>query len=144
MFRFAVFRDVWPGTPDPQRRLSTDAEKRHGPPRRRVLYAGARLPPAVRHHPHLPGRRAAGRRQAEYQRTRFRPDATSLPSAHHGRGPRHHIPRHEHLHALPGTCMLFRIIGRVSLAHENEAGAVGGRKSIVSMLTYRTLFCFWL
>ena len=34
--------------------------------------------------------------------------------------------------------------GRVSLARENEAGAVGGRKSIFSMLTYRTLFCFWL
>ena len=32
-------------------------------------------------------------------------------------------------------------IGRVSLARENEAGAVGGRKSIFSMLTYRT-FCF--
>ena len=31
--------------------------------------------------------------------------------------------------------------GRVSLARENE---VGGRKSIFSMLTYRTLFCFWL
>ena len=31
-------------------------------------------------------------------------------------------------------------IGRVSLARENEAG---GRRSIFSMLTYRTLFCFW-
>ena len=31
--------------------------------------------------------------------------------------------------------------GRVSLARENEAG---GRKSIFSMLTYRTSFCFWL
>ena len=37
--------------------------------------------------------------------------------------------------------MCFRI-GRVSLARENEAGAVGGRKSIFSMLTYRTLFLF--
>ena len=35
-------------------------------------------------------------------------------------------------------------IGRVSLARENEAGAVGGRKSIFSMLAYRTSFCFWL
>ena len=34
-------------------------------------------------------------------------------------------------------------IGRASLGHENEAGAVGGRRSIYSMLTYRTLFCFW-
>ena len=32
-------------------------------------------------------------------------------------------------------------IGRASLARENEAGAVGGRRSIYSMLTYRTLFC---
>ena len=31
-------------------------------------------------------------------------------------------------------------IGRASLARENEAGAVGGRGSIYSMLTYRTLF----
>ena len=30
-------------------------------------------------------------------------------------------------------------IGRASLARENE---VGGRRSIYSMLTYRTLFCF--
>ena len=30
-------------------------------------------------------------------------------------------------------------IGHVSLALENE---VGGRKSILSMLTYRSLFCF--
>ena len=36
------------------------------------------------------------------------------------------------------------VIGRVSLARENEAGAVGDRKSIFSMLTYRTLFCFCL
>ena len=36
------------------------------------------------------------------------------------------------------------LIGRVSLARENEAGAVGGRKSILSMLTHRTLFAFWL
>ena len=36
------------------------------------------------------------------------------------------------------------LIGRVSLARENEAGAVGDRKSIFSMLTYRNLFCFWL
>ena len=36
------------------------------------------------------------------------------------------------------------VIGRVSLARENEAGAVRGRKSIFSMLTYRTSFCFWL
>ena len=35
-------------------------------------------------------------------------------------------------------------IGRVSLAPENEVGAVGSRRSIFSMLTYRTLFCFWL
>ena len=35
-------------------------------------------------------------------------------------------------------------IGRVSLARESEAGAVGGRKSIFSMLTYRTLFLFLL
>ena len=35
-------------------------------------------------------------------------------------------------------------VGRVSLSRENEAGAVGGRKSIFSMLTYGTLFCFWL
>ena len=34
-----------------------------------------------------------------------------------------------------------RLIGRVSLARENEAG---GRKSIFSILTYRTLFCFCL
>ena len=34
-------------------------------------------------------------------------------------------------------------IGRASLARENEAGAVGGRRSIYSMITYRTLFCFW-
>ena len=34
--------------------------------------------------------------------------------------------------------------GRVSLARENEAGAVGARKSIFYMLTYRTLFCFCL
>ena len=33
------------------------------------------------------------------------------------------------------------LIGRASPAHENEAG---GRKSIFSMLTYRTSFCFWL
>ena len=33
-------------------------------------------------------------------------------------------------------------IGRASLARENEAGTVGGRRSIYSMLTYRTLFCF--
>ena len=33
-------------------------------------------------------------------------------------------------------------IGRASLARENEAGAVGGRRSIYSMLTYRTMFCF--
>ena len=33
-------------------------------------------------------------------------------------------------------------IGRASLARENEAGAVGGRRSTYSMLTYRTLFCF--
>ena len=32
-------------------------------------------------------------------------------------------------------------IGRVSLARENEAG---GRRSIFSMLKYRTSFCFWL
>ena len=32
-------------------------------------------------------------------------------------------------------------IGYVSLARENEAG---GRRSIFSMLTYRTSFCFWL
>ena len=31
-----------------------------------------------------------------------------------------------------------KAIGRASLARENEAGAVGGRKSIFSMLTYRT------
>ena len=36
------------------------------------------------------------------------------------------------------------LIGRVSLARENEAGAFGGRKSIFSMLTYRILLCFWL
>ena len=36
------------------------------------------------------------------------------------------------------------LIGRVSLARENEAGAVGGRRSIFSMLKYRTSFCFWL
>ena len=36
------------------------------------------------------------------------------------------------------------LIGRVSLPRENEAGAVGGRKSIFFMLTYRTSFCFWL
>ena len=33
-------------------------------------------------------------------------------------------------------------IGRASLARENEAGAVGGRRSIYSILTYRSLFCF--
>ena len=33
---------------------------------------------------------------------------------------------------------------RVSLARENEAGAVGRRKSIFSMLTYKTLFFFFL
>ena len=33
------------------------------------------------------------------------------------------------------------VIGRVSLARENEAG---GRKSIFSMLTYRASFCFCL
>ena len=32
-------------------------------------------------------------------------------------------------------------IGHASLARENE---VGGRRSIYSMLTYRTLFCFCL
>ena len=32
-----------------------------------------------------------------------------------------------------------RTIGRASLARENEAG---GRRSIYSMLIYRTLFCF--
>ena len=32
-------------------------------------------------------------------------------------------------------------IGCASLACKNEAG---GRKSIFSMLTYRTSFCFWL
>ena len=35
-------------------------------------------------------------------------------------------------------------IGRVSLARENEAGAIGDRKSILFMLTYRTLFCLCL
>ena len=34
----------------------------------------------------------------------------------------------------------IRFIGRASLTRENEAGGVGGRKSIFSMLTYRTLF----
>ena len=35
-------------------------------------------------------------------------------------------------------------IGRVSLARENEAGAVGGRRCIFYILTYSTSFCFWL
>ena len=47
---------------------------------------------------------------------------------------------------MPMSQFIFKgndicLIGRVSLAHENEAG---GRKSIFSMLTYRALFCFWL
>ena len=36
------------------------------------------------------------------------------------------------------------VIGPVSLSRENGTGTVGGRKSIFSMLTYRTSFCFWL
>ena len=36
------------------------------------------------------------------------------------------------------------IVGRASLARENEVGADGGRKSIFSMLTCRTSFCFCL
>ena len=35
---------------------------------------------------------------------------------------------------------LCKKIGRVSIARENDAGAVGGRMSIYSKLTYRTLF----
>ena len=35
-------------------------------------------------------------------------------------------------------------IGHVSFAVENEVGALGGRKSMFSMLRYRTLFNFWL
>ena len=44
----------------------------------------------------------------------------------------------------PALDYSWPVMGRVSLARENEAGAVGGRKSIFSMLAYRTLFCFWL
>ena len=39
------------------------------------------------------------------------------------------------LHWLP--------IERASLARKNEAGGSWGRRSIYSMLTYRTVFCFW-
>ena len=46
--------------------------------------------------------------------------------------------------SCPNNKKKRKFIGRVSLARENEAGAVGGRKSIFSMLTYRTSFCFWL
>ena len=44
------------------------------------------------------------------------------------------------MYSVTGAC-----IGPVSLARENEAGDNwGGEKSIFSMLTYRTSFCFWL
>ena len=43
---------------------------------------------------------------------------------------------------LIGAGVCADAIGPASLARENEAGAVGGRRSIYSMLTYRTLFCF--
>ena len=42
-------------------------------------------------------------------------------------------------------CSLFYTsIGRVSLARENEAGSIVGRKSIFSMLTYKDFVLFFV
>ena len=47
--------------------------------------------------------------------------------------------KHEGEHAYH----IGRATVQVSRA-ETRLGTIGGRKSILSMLTYRTSFCFWL
>ena len=50
------------------------------------------------------------------------------------------IDPHIQVVKLPQLIRYSVSIGHVSLTLENEVGELGGRKSIFSMLTYRTLF----